>query len=88
MVYVATPMKTSLDHLPPAKRDPIAAIAALLQAGAPVEILILFGSYARGDWVDDPLTKYVSDFDVRSVSHKWQCQGLGTGMRKEGKKHP
>jgi hypothetical protein len=22
---------------------------------------------------------------VRSVSHKWQCQGLGTGMRKEGK---
>jgi len=85
MVYLATPMKTSLDHLPPAKRDPIAAIAALLQAGAPVEILILFGSYARGDWVDDPLTKYVSDFDVRSVSHKWQCQGLGTGMRKEGK---
>jgi len=67
MVYLATPMKTSLDHLPPAKRDPIAAIAALLQAGAPVEILILFGSYARGDWVDDPLTKYVSDFDIAAI---------------------
>jgi len=85
MVYVGVTMKMSLDHLPPAKREPIAAIASLLQAGAPVEMLILFGSYARGDWVDDPLTKYVSDFDVRSVSHKWQCQGLGTGMRKEGK---
>ena len=78
-------MKTGLDHLPAPKREPITAIAALLEKGALVEMIILFGSYARGDWVDDPLTKYVSDFDVRSVSHKWQCQGLGTGMRKEGK---
>jgi predicted nucleotidyltransferase len=48
-------------------------------------MIILFGSYARGDWVEDLPNQYLSDFDVRSVSHKWQCQGLGTGMRKEGK---
>jgi len=40
----------------------------------PANILLRF--------IEDPL---LSDFDVRSVSHKWQCQGLGTGMRKEGK---
>jgi predicted nucleotidyltransferase len=78
-------MKTDLDHLPAHKRDLITAIAGLVQGGAPVEMLILFGSYARGDWVEDPVGGYVSDLDVRSVSHKWQCQGLGTGMRKEGK---
>ena len=78
-------MKTDLNHLPAREREPIAAIAALLQASAPVEMIILFGSRARGDWVKDPVTGYVSDLDVRSVSHKWQCQGLGTGMRKEVK---
>jgi len=77
-------MKTGLDHLPPQKRELITAIAELVTT-ARVEMVILFGSYARGDWVEDPLTGYVSDIDVRSVSHKWQCQGLGTGMRKEGK---
>jgi HEPN domain-containing protein/predicted nucleotidyltransferase len=60
-------MKTALDHLPPAKRDPITAIASLLQAGAPVEMIILFGSYARGDWVDDPVTGYVSDYDLAAI---------------------
>lgn len=78
-------MKISLDHLPVHKREQIAAIAAVVQESAPVEMIILFGSYARGDWVEDLPKGYFSDFDVRSVSHKWQCQGLGTGMRKEGK---
>jgi hypothetical protein len=54
-------MNTSLDHLPAHKRELITAIAKLLQDSAPVEMLILFGSYARGDWVEDPLTGYVSD---------------------------
>jgi predicted nucleotidyltransferase/HEPN domain-containing protein len=60
-------MKTSLDHLPEAKRERIAAIAALLQAEAPVEMVILFGSYARGDWVEDPENVYFSDFDILAV---------------------
>jgi predicted nucleotidyltransferase/HEPN domain-containing protein len=60
-------MKTSLDHLPEAKRERIAALAALLQAEAPVEMVILFGSYARGDWVEDPENVYFSDFDLLAV---------------------
>jgi HEPN domain-containing protein/predicted nucleotidyltransferase len=57
-------MKTDLDHLPAHKRDLITAIAGLVQGGAPVEMLILFGSYARGDWVEDPIGGYVSDVDM------------------------
>ena len=29
--------------------------------------IILFGSYARGDWVDDPVGRYFSDFDLLIV---------------------
>src|SRR5262249_2875375 len=48
-------MKTTLDHLPELKRSQIQAIAALMQqAESPVEMVVLFGSYARGDWVEDP----------------------------------
>jgi predicted nucleotidyltransferase len=78
-------MKTSLDHLPETKRAILRDIVALFRESAPIEMLILFGSHARGDWVEDRETGYKSDFDVRSVSHKWQCQGLGAGMRKEVK---
>ncbi|HLM76458.1 MAG TPA: HEPN domain-containing protein, partial [Polyangiaceae bacterium] len=60
-------MKTTLEHLPPHKRDLITAIAGLVQGGAPVEMLILFGSYARGDWVEDPVGGYVSDLDFMVV---------------------
>lgn len=40
-------MKTDLDHLPAREREPIVAIAALIQASAPVEMIILFGSIPR-----------------------------------------
>src|SRR5689334_21928549 len=60
-------MKTSLDHLPREKRDQIAAIAAILREGAPVDLIILFGSYARGDWVEDRSTRYYSDYDFMVV---------------------
>jgi len=81
----APAMKTSLDHLPELKRAQLRAITSIFREGAPHGMLILFGSHARGDWVHDAESGYRSDYDVRSVSHKWQCQGLGTGMRKEGK---
>ena len=60
-------MKTSLDHLPEAKRRQLQAIAALLQGEAAVEMVILFGSYARGDWVEDAENGYFSDFDLLAV---------------------
>ncbi len=85
----ADPMKTALDHLPAGKRAELARVqeilveefrAALaehpLKARKPAEILkiVLFGSYARGGWVDEPKSKpnrYQSDFDLLVVvSHK------------------
>src|SRR5262245_34035048 len=60
-------MKTSLEHLPEPKREQLSAIAALLQAEAAVEMVRRFGSYARGDWVEDPVGGYYSDFDLLAV---------------------
>jgi predicted nucleotidyltransferase/HEPN domain-containing protein len=57
-------MKTSLDHLPELKRAQLRAITSIFSEGAPPGMLILFGSHARGDWVQDPETGYRSDFDV------------------------
>lgn len=75
-------MKTGVDHLPVAKRIELAfvvdtildsfefAIARrtmpALRGGQLLKI-ILFGSYARGDWVEDPVGRYFSDFDLLVV---------------------
>ena len=75
-------MKTSLDHLPEAKRRELARAVEILfsefeaaTAGGHSEHkrdgqilkVILFGSYARGDWVDDPVGGYISDYDLLVV---------------------
>src|SRR3954466_3312767 len=60
-------MKTSLDHLPQRKQDELRAITGVIRAGAPLEMLILFGSHARGDWVEDPEGGYYSDYDLLAV---------------------
>jgi predicted nucleotidyltransferase len=39
-------VKTELDHLPLRKREQLAAITALLRENAPVDMIVLFGSYA------------------------------------------
>ena len=57
-------MKTSLDHLSESKQRKLAALADLIRAEAEVEMIILFGSFARGDAVEDPIGGYFSDFDV------------------------
>ncbi|UZK67764.1 nucleotidyltransferase domain-containing protein [Sphingomonas sp. M1-B02] len=75
-------MRTDLDHLPAAKRHELAAIVRILfaefedalagrnaphrKAGRILKI-ILFGSYARGDWVADPVGGYYSDYDLLVV---------------------
>jgi uncharacterized protein len=63
----ASAMKTSLEHLPEAKRARLGAIADLFRARVPLGLLVLFGSHARGDWVEDPETGYQSDFDLLAV---------------------
>jgi predicted nucleotidyltransferase/HEPN domain-containing protein len=60
-------MKTSIDHLPARKQEELRSIVEILRAGAPVEMIILFGSHARGDWVEDPEEGYFSDWDVLVV---------------------
>src|SRR5262245_4733518 len=60
-------MKTSIDHLPEGKRAKLAAVVALFRERVPKGLLVLFGSHARGDWVDDPETGHHSDFDLLAV---------------------
>jgi predicted nucleotidyltransferase len=60
-------VKTSIDHLPVRKQAELRAIVEILRAGAPVEMIILFGSHARGDWVEDPEEGYLSDWDILVV---------------------
>jgi predicted nucleotidyltransferase/HEPN domain-containing protein len=74
-------MKTSLEHLPDGKRleltqvlevvfrefeEATKAKAAARRQGRILKV-ILFGSYARGDWVDDPVGGYKSDYDLLIV---------------------
>lgn len=75
-------MRTSLDHLPAGKRRELEFVvqvlteefekalstrkAADLKSGQILKI-ILFGSYARGDWVEDPVGRYFSDYDLLVV---------------------
>lgn len=75
-------MKSSLAHLPEGKRAELAYVVEVLREGfafaterrtsehlrkAKLLKIILFGSYARGDWVEDPIGRYFSDFDFLVV---------------------
>ena len=71
-------MQTSLDHLPSAKQRELERIVQILFAefedatalatqkwkkqGRILKV-ILYGSYARGDWVEDPVGGYYSDYE-------------------------
>lgn len=74
-------MRTDLDHLPPAKQRELERVVQILfeefgdataiatsnwKKQARILKVILYGSYARGGWVDEPHTAkgYQSDFDL------------------------
>ena len=75
-------MRTDLDHLPDRKRRDLERIVQILFAefeeatalatqkwkkeGRILKV-ILYGSYARGDWVEDPVGGYYSDYDILVV---------------------
>lgn len=75
-------MRTDLDHLPDAKRGELERVVKILmeefedatklglsktrKQGRILKI-VLFGSYARGDWVDDRKSGYASDYDLLVV---------------------
>jgi len=51
-------------HLPVVKQRQLCAITRIIRATADVERVLLFGSHARGDWVEDRASGYLSGFDV------------------------
>jgi uncharacterized protein len=63
-------MKTTLSHLPEDKQDQLKALTQIILDKVPAEMIIPFGSYARGDWVEDYQEKYeyVSDFDILIIT--------------------
>lgn len=66
-------MKKILNHLPQTKQQELSLLTEVLSAFKEVEMVILFGSYARGNWVEDSYVEkgvtyeYVSDFDILVV---------------------
>jgi uncharacterized protein len=72
-------MKTSLDHLPLAKQRELEHVTAVLteefdkarakgdqrwRRSGKILKMILFGSFSRDDWVDEPHNGYQSDWDL------------------------
>ncbi len=79
-----TRMKTDLDHLPGGKQrelarvldiiheefaDAMATVPVKSKRAGRIQKIVLFGSYARGGWVDEPHTAkgYQSDYDLLIV---------------------
>ncbi len=75
-------MKKNLDHLPLRKQAELRQVVETVRAAFEEAIstrraerlkdgkilkVILYGSYARGDWVHDPVGRYFSDFDLLIV---------------------
>lgn len=75
-------MKTTLDHLPAGKRRELTRVVEVIREAFAEAVrdrkaprfkngrllkIILFGSYARGDWVEDPVGRYFSDYDILVV---------------------
>src|SRR5512144_2458862 len=75
-------MKTGVDDFPVGKQRELAFVVELIRKGFAFAIqrrtmprlrggrllkIILFGSYARGDWVEDPVGRYFSDYDLLVV---------------------
>ncbi|QYE33211.1 HEPN domain-containing protein (plasmid) [Polymorphobacter sp. PAMC 29334] len=73
-------MKTGIDHLPAAKQRELERVIAILfeafelaqanaigkRAAGRIQKVVLYGSYARGGWIDEPHTAkgYQSDYDL------------------------
>lgn len=75
-------MKSGLEHLPESKRRELAHVVETVRTGFAEAIahrtqprfregkllkIVLFGSYARGDWIEDPVGRYFSDYDLLVV---------------------
>ena len=89
-------MRSDLDHLPDKQQGELAHVIGILRQefgraiatatqpwkkNGKILKVILFGSYARDDWVDEPENGYQSDFDLLIiVSHEDLTDITITGM--------
>lgn len=78
-------VRKDVDHLPPTQQAELARVTQILmdefsvatsrstqpwKKNGKVQMIVLFGSYSRGDWVDEPENGYQSDYDLLIiVSH-------------------
>lgn len=77
-------MKKSLSHLPPEKREDLRRIVSYVLAELPdCEMIMLYGSYARGNYVeyDEQVeygirTTFMSDFDLLVVTREGGDQAV------------
>ncbi|WP_428625087.1 nucleotidyltransferase domain-containing protein [Sedimenticola sp.] len=66
-------MQTNISHLPLKKQRELEQITEIVKAQEGVEMVILFGSYARGDWREEKELKpnrwsgHASDYDILVV---------------------
>ncbi len=82
-------MKTTLDHLPEHKQQELNWASDIITESVQVEMLILFGSYARGDWVEELADdgvhyQYQSDFDLLAVV---KSESQGTKIERKDSLH-
>ena len=78
----ALTLTDTLDHLPANKRRELVRVLEIIfaeveqfratklsakRAGSQILKVILYGSYARGDWVEDRLSGYRSGYDILVV---------------------
>jgi HEPN domain-containing protein/predicted nucleotidyltransferase len=54
----------NIAHIPAFKQRELHTLVQILRDAADVEHIILFGSHARGDFVEDYANGYISDFDT------------------------
>ncbi|MFA6714316.1 MAG: HEPN domain-containing protein [Victivallales bacterium] len=88
-------MKKSLSHLPKHKREELWAVTAIITEMIDAEFIILFGSYARGDWVEDRYIgddnifyEYQSDYDLLIVVQdlpKYQYKGCRKRIKRKAR---
>jgi HEPN domain-containing protein/predicted nucleotidyltransferase len=78
-------MKTSITHLPANKQAEIGRIKdALIPKYAEIEMIVLFGSHARGDWkideyVENGITySYNSDYDLLIITNNSEKANVDT----------
>lgn len=87
-------MRSGIDHLPPTKQRELECVVEIIfdefreaiehatgrRKGARILKVILFGSYARDDWVDAPLSanQYKSDYDILVIVNRKELADRAT----------